>query len=97
MVSYKVVKDGGGRVRITTTLFSCDTTQVSPFSTVSSLFSQLALVIQTHLTVGRQARENFACQFSSSSSELCSLQSPPAQFPQCTCVLSNGALPAEGQ
>ncbi|XP_056280772.1 plexin-C1 isoform X2 [Pseudoliparis swirei] len=69
MVSYKVVKDGGGR---------------------------LALVIQTHLTVGRQARENFACQFSSSSSELCSLQSPPAQFPQCTCVLSNGALPAEG-
>ncbi|TNN54600.1 Plexin-C1 [Liparis tanakae] len=74
MVSYKVVKDGGG-----------------------GGVGRLTLVIQTHLTVGREARANFSCQFTSSSSELCSPQSPPAQFPQCTCVLSNGTLPAEGR
>ncbi|XP_034381825.1 plexin-C1 [Cyclopterus lumpus] len=56
---------------------------------------QITLDIQTHLTVGQEARSNFACQFSSFS-ELCSPQSPPPQFPQCSCVLSNSTLPAEG-
>ncbi|XP_070847708.1 plexin-C1 [Chaetodon trifascialis] len=57
---------------------------------------QITLNIQTHLTVGQKARANFACQFSGSSSELCSRESPPPQFPQCTCILTKSTLPAEG-
>uniref|UniRef100_A0A3P8U4N1 Plexin C1 n=1 Tax=Amphiprion percula TaxID=161767 RepID=A0A3P8U4N1_AMPPE len=57
---------------------------------------QIALTVQTHLTVG-QNPSNFACQFSATSSELCSRNNPPPpQFPQCTCILSNGTLPADG-
>ncbi|KAM6896099.1 plexin-C1-like [Lycodopsis pacificus] len=55
---------------------------------------QITLNIQIHLTVGREARSNFACQFSTS--EPCSTKSPPPQFPQCTCILSKSTLPAEG-
>ncbi|XP_073337248.1 plexin-C1-like [Pagrus major] len=57
---------------------------------------QIKLTIQTHVTVGSEALANFACQFSASSSELCSRDSPPPQFPQCNCILTNSALPAEG-
>ncbi|KAK9525497.1 hypothetical protein VZT92_016195 [Zoarces viviparus] len=53
---------------------------------------QITLNIQIHLTVGQEARSNFACQFS----EPCSTKSPPPQFPQCTCILSKSTLPAEG-
>ncbi|XP_022077940.2 plexin-C1-like [Acanthochromis polyacanthus] len=56
---------------------------------------QIVLRVQTHLTVG-QNPSNFACQFSATSSELCSHNSPLPQFPQCTCILSNGMLPADG-
>ncbi|KAM6896826.1 plexin-C1-like [Lycodopsis pacificus] len=55
---------------------------------------QITLNIQIHLTVGREARSNFSCQFSTS--EPCSTKSPPPQFPQCTCILSKSTLPAEG-
>ncbi|XP_068443123.1 plexin-C1-like [Clinocottus analis] len=57
---------------------------------------QITLDIQTHLTAGQKARSNFACQFSISSSELCSPQSPRPQFPKCSCILSKSVLPAEG-
>ncbi|XP_008296173.1 plexin-C1 [Stegastes partitus] len=56
---------------------------------------QIALSIQTHVTVG-QNPSKFACHFSATSIELCSRNSPPPQFPQCTCILSNGALPPDG-
>ncbi|XP_034719215.1 plexin-C1 isoform X2 [Etheostoma cragini] len=57
---------------------------------------QITLNIQTHLTVGQKVLSNFACQFSMSSSELCRRDSPPPHFPQCTCILSKGTLPAGG-
>ncbi|XP_073337242.1 plexin-C1-like [Pagrus major] len=57
---------------------------------------KITLTIQTHVTVGSEALANFTCQFSASSSELCSRQSPPPQFPQCNCILTNSTLPAEG-
>ncbi|XP_029317964.1 plexin-C1 [Cottoperca gobio] len=57
---------------------------------------QVTLSIQTHLTVGEEALSNFACHFSTSSSELCSRESPRSLFPECTCILSNSILPAEG-
>ncbi|XP_068573500.1 plexin-C1-like [Cebidichthys violaceus] len=57
---------------------------------------QITLNIQTHLTVGQEARSNFACQFSASSSDFCCTKSPPPQFPQCTCILLKSTLPAEG-
>ncbi|XP_067437502.1 plexin-C1 isoform X2 [Thunnus thynnus] len=57
---------------------------------------QITLNIQTHVTVGQKATSNFACQISASSNEFCSRGGPPPQFPQCTCILSNSALPAEG-
>ncbi|KAF0029429.1 hypothetical protein F2P81_018534 [Scophthalmus maximus] len=58
---------------------------------------QITLHIQTHLTAGHRAQSNFACQFSARSSVLCSLNGLAPQFPQCTCTLTNGTLPAEGQ
>ncbi|GLD64980.1 plexin-C1-like protein, partial [Lates japonicus] len=57
---------------------------------------QIKLNIQTHLTVGQSALSRFACQFSASSSELCSRSGPPPLFPQCTCILSDSRLPAGG-
>ncbi|CAK6959864.1 Hypothetical predicted protein [Scomber scombrus] len=57
---------------------------------------QITLKIQTHLTVGQKSLSNFGCQISSSFNELCSRESAPPQFPQCTCILSNSALPTEG-
>ncbi|XP_044042985.1 plexin-C1 isoform X2 [Siniperca chuatsi] len=66
------------------------------YKVVKDSTGQITLNIQTHLTVGLKARANFACQFSASSSELCSRTSPPPQFPQCTCILTNATLPAEG-
>ncbi|XP_051248762.1 plexin-C1-like [Dicentrarchus labrax] len=57
---------------------------------------QIKLNIKTHLTVGQKTLSNFACHFSTSSRELCSTESPPPQFPQCTCILSDSTLPAEG-
>ncbi|XP_008289342.1 plexin-C1-like, partial [Stegastes partitus] len=56
---------------------------------------QITLSIQTHVIVG-QNPSNFACYFSATSIELCSRNSPPPQFPQCTCILSSGVLPADG-
>ncbi|KAI3366468.1 hypothetical protein L3Q82_000601 [Scortum barcoo] len=55
---------------------------------------QITLNIQTHVTAGQQALSNFACEFSATSSNPCSRQSPP-QFPQCTCTLSDSRLSAE--
>ncbi|KAF3704949.1 Plexin-C1 Virus-encoded semaphorin protein receptor Precursor [Channa argus] len=55
----------------------------------------IKLNIQTQLTVSK-VPSNFACQFYGPSTELCSRIGPPPQFPQCTCVLTNGTLPAEG-
>ncbi|XP_062299773.1 plexin-C1 isoform X2 [Scomber scombrus] len=57
---------------------------------------QITLKIQTHLTVDQKSLSNFTCQISSSFNELCSRESAPPQFPQCTCILSNSALPIKG-
>ncbi|XP_037317283.2 plexin-C1 [Pungitius pungitius] len=57
---------------------------------------QITLNIQTHVTVGQNVASIFACQFSANSGELCGKKNPPPLFPQCTCVLSNSTLPAEG-
>ncbi|XP_030576205.1 plexin-C1 [Archocentrus centrarchus] len=57
---------------------------------------QISLKIHTHLTVGQEAASNFTCHFSATSRELCSQINPPPQFPQCTCVLSDGTLPPDG-
>lgn len=51
--------------------------------------------LHTHLTVGQEAASNFTCQFSATSTQLCSQNNPPPQFPQCTCIL-NTTLPANG-
>ncbi|XP_042259789.1 plexin-C1 isoform X1 [Thunnus maccoyii] len=66
------------------------------YNVVKDGTEQITLNIQTHVTVGQNARSNFACQISTSSNEFCSRGGPPPQFPQCTCILSNSALPAEG-
>ncbi|XP_038595232.1 plexin-C1-like [Micropterus salmoides] len=57
------------------------------YSVVKDSTGQITLSIQTHLTVGQSALSNFACQFSASSSQLCSAANSPPRFPQCTCVL----------
>ncbi|XP_067437509.1 plexin-C1-like isoform X2 [Thunnus thynnus] len=66
------------------------------YNVVKDGTEQITLNIQTHVTVGQNATSNFACQISASSNEFCSRGGPPPQFPQCTCILSNSALPAEG-
>lgn len=66
------------------------------YSVVKDSTGQITLSIQTHLTVSQSALSNFACQFSASSSQLCSAANSPPRFPQCTCVLTNSTLPAEG-
>ncbi|XP_029968903.1 plexin-C1-like isoform X3 [Salarias fasciatus] len=55
---------------------------------------QLTLNIQTHVSVSKETR--FACQFSTTSGELCSRDGLPPQFPQCTCFLSKQTVPPEG-
>ncbi|XP_029969065.1 plexin-C1-like [Salarias fasciatus] len=55
---------------------------------------QLTLNIQTHVSVSKETR--FACQFSTTSGELCSRDGLPPQFPQCTCILSKQTVPPEG-
>ncbi|XP_030576389.1 plexin-C1 [Archocentrus centrarchus] len=56
---------------------------------------QISLIIHTHLTVGQEAASNFTCHFSATSSQICSQNNPPPQFPQCTCIL-NGTVPPDG-
>ncbi|XP_053270608.1 plexin-C1 [Pleuronectes platessa] len=56
---------------------------------------QITLNVQTHLTAGQTARSNFACQFSAGSIALHCTSGPAPMFPQCTCILPNGPLPAE--
>ncbi|XP_070709669.1 plexin-C1 [Pempheris klunzingeri] len=57
---------------------------------------QITLIIETHLTAGKKVLENFACHFAARSSQLCSRESPPPQFPRCICILSDSTLAAEG-
>ncbi|KAL3976653.1 hairy and enhancer of split 2/6/7 [Sarotherodon galilaeus] len=57
---------------------------------------QILLKIHTHLTVGQKVSSNFTCQFTARSSSICALNNPPPQFPQCTCILSDRTLPADG-
>ncbi|XP_042366924.1 plexin-C1 isoform X2 [Plectropomus leopardus] len=57
---------------------------------------QITLNIHTHLTVGEKAGSNFNCECLSSPSGFFLQTKPPPNFPQCTCILSNRALPAEG-
>ncbi|KAM7366942.1 hypothetical protein PAMP_014874 [Pampus punctatissimus] len=67
------------------------------YNVVKDNTDQITINVQTHLTAGEMALSNFACEFSMIGIELfCSLQNPPPQFPQCTCILSNSTLPAEG-
>ncbi|KAK2883211.1 plexin-C1-like [Channa argus] len=65
------------------------------YQLVKNSTGPIKLNIQTHLTVS-QVPSKFACQFSGPSTELCSRSGIPPQFPQCTCILRNGTLPAEG-
>ncbi|KAM4569646.1 plexin-C1 isoform 2-T2 [Odontesthes bonariensis] len=55
----------------------------------------IKLIVQIHVTAGQNATSNFACQFSTTSKEYFSMKYLP-QFPQCTCTLLNGSLPADG-
>ncbi|XP_061523373.1 plexin-C1 isoform X3 [Phycodurus eques] len=57
---------------------------------------QIRLDVRTHVSADQNARDTFACQFSRRSGELCSREGPFPTFPQCTCVLLNGTLSAEG-
>uniref|UniRef100_UPI0037E7CA1D plexin-C1-like n=1 Tax=Semicossyphus pulcher TaxID=241346 RepID=UPI0037E7CA1D len=57
---------------------------------------QITLKIQMHVTVGQNALSNFACQFSATSGERFQMENPHPQFPQCTSILKNSTLPAEG-
>ncbi|XP_061570601.1 plexin-C1-like [Cololabis saira] len=58
---------------------------------------QINLIIQIHVTVATTGLSNFACQFSTTSEEPCRENNPPPAFPQCTCILSDDTLPADGQ
>ncbi|XP_025755663.1 plexin-C1 [Oreochromis niloticus] len=57
---------------------------------------QILLKIHTHLTVGQEGPSNFACHFAARSGSICASNNPPPQFPQCTCILSDRTLPADG-
>uniref|UniRef100_A0AAX7W5B0 Sema domain-containing protein n=1 Tax=Astatotilapia calliptera TaxID=8154 RepID=A0AAX7W5B0_ASTCA len=57
---------------------------------------QILLKIHTHLTVGQEGPSNFACQFVGRSGSICASNNPPPHFPQCTCILSDRTLPADG-
>ncbi|XP_068611384.1 plexin-C1 [Brachionichthys hirsutus] len=67
------------------------------FKVAEDRTDQITLSIRTHLTVSRDALGNFACQFISTLPfELCRRDSAPPQFPQCSCILTNGQIPAGG-
>ncbi|XP_047431419.1 plexin-C1-like [Mugil cephalus] len=51
---------------------------------------EITLKIQTHLTVN-WTKDNFACEIFPSPRERCT-----QKFPQCTCSLSHGSIPADG-
>ncbi|XP_047431416.1 plexin-C1-like isoform X2 [Mugil cephalus] len=55
---------------------------------------EITLKIQTHLTVN-WTEDNFACEIFAPSRERCPQNSRPL-FPQCTCNLSHGSIPADG-
>ncbi|CAN9508149.1 unnamed protein product [Ophioblennius macclurei] len=55
---------------------------------------KLTLTVQTHVNASQVSE--FACQFSTTSGELCSREGPPPQFPQCACILSKRTFPPEG-
>ncbi|XP_026003310.1 plexin-C1-like [Astatotilapia calliptera] len=57
---------------------------------------QISLKVHTHLTVGEEVSSRFACQFAARSGSICVSNSPPPQFPHCTCILSDRTLPADG-
>uniref|UniRef100_A0AAZ1XLX2 Sema domain-containing protein n=1 Tax=Oreochromis aureus TaxID=47969 RepID=A0AAZ1XLX2_OREAU len=57
---------------------------------------QISIKVRTHLTVGEEVSSRFACQFVASSGSICASNNPPPQFPQCTCILSDRTLPADG-
>ncbi|XP_025755490.1 plexin-C1 isoform X1 [Oreochromis niloticus] len=57
---------------------------------------QVLLKMHTHLIVGQKVSSNFICQFTARSSSICAPNNPPPQFPQCTCILSDRTLPADG-
>ncbi|XP_034529607.1 uncharacterized protein LOC117805110 [Notolabrus celidotus] len=57
---------------------------------------QITLNIQMHVTVGKDASSNFACQFSPSSSERFEMEQLPPKFPHCTSILKDSTLPARG-
>ncbi|CAI5637147.1 unnamed protein product [Oreochromis niloticus] len=57
---------------------------------------QILLKLHTHLTVGQKVSSNFTCQFTARSGSICAPNNPPPQFPQCTCILSDRTLPADG-
>ncbi|XP_068163545.1 plexin-C1 isoform X2 [Antennarius striatus] len=67
------------------------------YKVVKDRTDQITLTIQTHVTASQDSLSNFACQFSSKlSSEFCRRDSPPPHFPQCSCILTNGQIPAGG-
>ncbi|CAI5635618.1 unnamed protein product [Oreochromis niloticus] len=57
---------------------------------------QISIKVRTHLTVGEEVSSRFACQFPGRSGSICASNNPPPQFPQCTCILSDRTLPADG-
>ncbi|KAK2858816.1 hypothetical protein Q5P01_003436 [Channa striata] len=65
------------------------------YQLVKNSTGPIKLNIQTHLTVS-QVPSNFTCHISGPSTEFCGTNWPPPQFPQCTCILTNGTIPAQG-
>lgn len=96
MISHKVEKDTNGQVQLTNTLGTVIICGFQVFVTYVLHF-QILLKLHTHLTVGQEVSSNFTCQFAARSSSICAPNNPPPQFPQCTCILSDRTLPADGQ
>ncbi|CAJ1054480.1 Hypothetical predicted protein [Xyrichtys novacula] len=57
---------------------------------------QNTLNIQVHVTGGEMALSNFACHFSTSSTERFKMENPRPQFPHCSSTLEASTLPAGG-
>ncbi|XP_026182128.1 plexin-C1 isoform X2 [Mastacembelus armatus] len=66
------------------------------FKVVKDPAGQITVNVQMHVTVSQEGLSNFNCQLSTSSRELCKGSNTHPQFPQCTCILTNSTLPAEG-
>ncbi|XP_026182129.1 plexin-C1-like [Mastacembelus armatus] len=66
------------------------------FKVVKDPAGQITVNVQMHVTVSQEGQSNFNCQLSTSSRELCKRSNTHPQFPQCTCILTNSTLPAEG-